>query len=240
MSQKLLVLVRKSGLVFLFVLLVFFCQQVKSQSDTISDFSISTKLDVFSRYWWRGLDLEQSPSIQPTLSLGWKGFTIGAWGAYKLTGAGVQETDLFISQSIGPVEIAVWDYWTFNDTLTHNYFDYNKNTTSHLFDTQVTLSGNEKIPFNLIGSYLFYGTDTTGSVYCELQYFHEFKEFELLVFSGIQARGTFYADKAGFVNVGCTVKRDLLKIGEFAIPLSISLVFNPVRKDALIIAGISF
>jgi hypothetical protein len=66
------------------------------------------------------------------------------------------------------------------------------------------------------------------------------KDVELLAFAGYQAKGDYYAENAGFVNIGCTLKRSIAITDRFAIPLSISLITNPALKNSWLVAAISF
>jgi hypothetical protein len=208
-------------------------------NDTIHSVSVSAGFDLMSRYIWRGEDLGQSPSIQPGLSATWKGFTLGAWGAYKFTGPGEQETDLYVSQKIGFVTLAVWDYWTFSDTASTNYFDYDYKTTRHNFEGQVLLSGGEKFPLSLLGSYFFYGEDHSNSIYLELQFKHSFSFLDLQLFTGFQAKGDYYSPYPAFVNVGCTVVKDLEITQKWSLPVTVSLIMNPYRESLFLVAGIT-
>jgi len=47
--------------------------------------SVNTSVDLYNRYIWRGLDIANTPSIQPTLSVTYGGFEFGTWGAYTLS-----------------------------------------------------------------------------------------------------------------------------------------------------------
>jgi len=94
----------------LLLLLLFYVPSAFSQTDSLPEVSVTGNIDLMSRYIWRGQEYGQSPSIQPSLSATWKNITLGSWGAYKLTGAGDQETDFSLSADFGPLNIAVWDY----------------------------------------------------------------------------------------------------------------------------------
>jgi hypothetical protein len=211
-----------------------------AQSDTIPAISVSANVDLMSRYVWRGQDYGQTPSMQPGLSASWKDFTLGAWGAYKFTGSGFQETDLYVSKSIGPVTFAIWDYWNFCDTTSNDYFNYNKETTAHLFEGQIMLSGGENLPFNLMGSYFFYGSDSTNSIYLELQYLRSIGSVDIMLFAGYQPKGEYYAPKAAFVNLGCTAIKAIKITDNWSLPVTVSLIVNPNIKSANLVAGISF
>lgn len=224
----------------LIILFLTLAKVVSAQSDTLRDFSVDANVDLMSRYIWRGQEYGQAPSVQPGISVAWKEFTLGAWGAYKLTGAGDQETDIYLSKNIGPVTIAVWDYWCFSDTSSNNYFDYERNTTSHSIEAQLMISGGEKLPFNLLAGYFLYGADTTNSLYMELQYTHSIATFDFLFFAGFQPKGEFYGTNATFVNLGCTAIKNIKITEHFSVPLSVSAIANPSAKSVYLLAGITF
>lgn len=211
-----------------------------AQSDTLTAFSTSANVDLMSRYIWRGQEYGQAPSIQPGLSATWKDFSLGAWGAYKLTGAGTQETDFYLSKTIGPVTLAVWDYWSFCDTSSMDFFNYNHKTTSHLLEAQVLISGGEKLPFNVLAGFFFYGADTTKSMYLELQYVHSLGSTDMLFFAGFQPTGEYYGTNATFVNLGCTAIKKIKVTDHWSLPLSLSLIANPSAKSVFLVAGVSF
>lgn len=224
----------------LFIVVVSLSGWSQSQYDsTQSTWELNFGMDIVSRYIWRGQEYGHSPSLQPEITASWKGFTLGAWGAYKLNGEGMQETDFYLSKTVGPVTIAVWDYWTFHDTLAMDFMDFDKKTTAHVFEIQALIEGGESIPFNFLGSYLFYGSDTTKSLYFELQYVNQFKDIDFMAFAGYSPKGNYYGSHEGFVNIGLTLSRDIKVTDTWKIPLSMSLIYNPDIKSMYLIAAIS-
>jgi hypothetical protein len=219
-------------------LLLYGCH-LGAQTDTLPAVTTSGNIDLVSRYVWRGQDLGRLPSIQPGLSASWKGFTIGSWGTYSFTGAGQQETDFYLSKTFGFVTLSIWDYWAFENATANDFFNYRDKTTAHLAEVQVQLSGGKTLPFNLLASYFFYGADPSRSIYLELQYVHSFKVADLVVFTGYQARGTFYAAHPSFVNLGCAVKRSIAVSDRLSLPMSLSFILNPEAKSAWLVAGIT-
>lgn len=224
---------------FVLSLLLIGSRSLFAQTDTIPPISTSVSVDLFSHYIWRGQDYGHTPSIQPGLSATWKDFTVGFWGAYRIAGSGDHETDFYIEKTIGPVTLSIWDYWSYCDTASNDYFNYSESTTSHLLEAQVLLSGGEKIPFNVLGSYLFYGVDPTKSMYFELQYLHSFGSYDTQVFAGFQAKGEYYAPKNAFVNVGCSVAKSIKVTKSWSLPLSLSLNVNPNIQKVYLVAGIT-
>ena len=224
--------------VFVAILFNSLSLKISAQSDS-TGFTLDGGVDLMSRYIWRGQEYGHAPSIQPALSASWKGFTLGTWGAYKFNGAGEQETDLYFSKEIGPLSLAVWDYFTFSDTSDFDYFNYSESGTSHIFEAQALISGGEKIPFNLLAGYFFYGADSSKSLYFELQYLPKFLQADLQFFAGVQAKGDFYASQAAFVNLGCSWTKSIPVSNHFSLPLSISFIINPDRKSTYLVAGIN-
>jgi len=211
-----------------------------AQSDSTHAVTMSANVDLVSRYIWRGQDYGNTPSIQPGVSTSWKKFTLGVWGAYNFTGNGEQETDMYVSKTIGPVTVSVWDYWMYNDTIANDVFDYKKSSTGHQLEGQILWSGGEKIPFNVLGSYFFYGSDASKSIYIELQYLKTIGSFDMMFFAGFQPKGDYYAQKAGFVNLGCNVTKCIPITASWDLPLNISFIVNPSAQRAYVVAGITF
>ncbi|MFO7616872.1 MAG: TorF family putative porin [Bacteroidales bacterium] len=207
--------------------------------DSRSPVEVAGSLDLVSRYLWRGIEIGQAPSIQPGLSVSWKGFTLGGWGAYKMSGEGGQETDFYLSGEFGFITVALWDYWCFDDRTGTDFFNYREPSTSHLLEAQVVVSGGDRLPLNLLASYFFYGADPSRSLYLELQFRHETRQGGLLAFAGYQAKGSFYGPESGLVNIGCTVTRPIPVTDRFALPLNLSLIVNPMSGSAYLVAGLS-
>ena len=216
------------------------CPTLFAQSDSLPAISTSANVDLMSRYIWRGQEYGHAPSIQPGLDATWKDLTLGVWGAYKLTGAGMQETDFYLSKTIGPFTIAIWDYWSFCDTASMDFFNYNHKTTSHILEAQLLLSGGEILPFNLLAGYFFYGADTSKSIYLELQYLYSSGPTDMLLFAGFQPTGVYYGPKTAFVNIGCTIIKTLEVTDRWSLPVSLSFIVNPSVKSAYLVAGITF
>lgn len=211
---------------------------VFAQKDSTASISLSANADLVSRYIWRGQDFGHTFSVQPGLSANWENFTLGAWGAYRFDGEGVDEMDIYLSKTIGPVSLAIWDYWSYSKTDPSNYLDYRKESTSHLLEAQILVSGGKKFPINLLASYFFYGADPSKSIYLELQYVQPIRKAELLFFAGFQPKGTYYAPKASFVNFGLTFTRPLIS-GDCSLDLLLSLIANPDKKSVYFVVGLS-
>lgn len=69
----------------------------------------SIKTDFVSSYIWRGLNLGHV-SLQPELSLGWKGLSLTAWGSVGLSGHedDFREIDLTLAYETGDSRSVPW------------------------------------------------------------------------------------------------------------------------------------
>ncbi|NOQ25041.1 MAG: hypothetical protein GQ564_06725 [Bacteroidales bacterium] len=133
--------------------------------------------DFVSRYIWRGVNLGgSSPSIQPYLEYGFgtddHSFSIGAWGAYSLSGTQTgQEADLYLSYTLKDMfSLTVTDYFFPDESIDRNkYFNYNMDwdkinsgetkQTGHLVEAAISFNGTENIPVSIMFAMNIWGAD---------------------------------------------------------------------------------
>lgn len=89
--------------------------------------------DLVSGYIWRGQDLG-NVSIQPSLSIAYKGFSLSAWGSVGFTESDTKEFDLTLGYTVGGLNLSITDYWF---TGGSGYFHYANGKTSHVFEAHV-------------------------------------------------------------------------------------------------------
>jgi Bacterial protein of unknown function (Gcw_chp). len=68
----------------------------------------SVGADIVSGYIWRGQDLG-GVSVQPSLSVSYKGLSLGAWGSVGLESKDTKEFDLTLGYSTGGFSVSVTD-----------------------------------------------------------------------------------------------------------------------------------
>ena len=231
--------------------------------------------DLMSRYIWRGTQYGgNGASLQPEISLEWKGLTVGFWGAYSLNGFNSnQELDLFANYTFldEKLTIGVTDYFFTNDNATEDPLNYKKDSTGHILEASLSFNGTEKIPFSLLVAMNVYGADaqkinsdptstdfntSTGiqySTYAELGYSTMVKDISLDVFAGVNlttpagadtttayiGETGFYGSKAGLVNIGFTISKEIPVTDKVSLPISASLILNPIDRNYYFIFGIS-
>ena len=71
--------------------------------------------DIVSQYIWRGQDLG-NVSLQPTLGIGYEGFSLSTWGNVGFSSKDTKELDITASYTVGGFNIGITDYW-FNTGL---------------------------------------------------------------------------------------------------------------------------
>ena len=89
--------------------------------------------DLVSGYIWRGQDLG-NVSIQPSVSVSYKGFSLSGWGSVGIDKEDTKEFDLTLGYSTGGFSVSVTDYWFNNGP---GYFHYGAHNTSHVFEAQI-------------------------------------------------------------------------------------------------------
>lgn len=209
------------------------------EEESSSPFSVGA--DVVTNYIWRGVKFA-GPSIQPYVELGLGGFTVGSWGsfAFDLDDAPV-ENDFYLSYSIGGFSIGLTDYY-YQGPL----FEFSDEAGSHAFELNAGFSASG---FSISGNYILNEAGGAGSdggdLYFELGY--SFTNVGLFVGAGNgwhtieeydDETGTFEDDVFGVVNVGISTSKEIT-IGDFALPVSGSVIVNPQAEQAFVVVGFS-
>lgn len=194
--------------------------------------------EVVSSYIWRGQNYNHNPSVQPWAELSWNGFTFGCWSAFRIKGNGDDEVNFYISKEIGHLTLSLQDYWSYSKYSPSRYLDFSPETTSHMFEGSALLSVGEKNNFNILVSYLFYGSDSSKSVYVGAEYVKSWKSNEISAFAGYQLKGEYYSDRNGFVNLGCTYRLNLNTKTKFVPYCSFSFIFNPSISSTYFVVAV--
>lgn len=95
----------------------------------------SVGADLVSNYIWRGQELG-GMSVQPSASVSYKGFSLGAWASVGLDRNDTKEFDFTLGYSTGGFSVSVTDYW-FDSNGNVDYFKYGAHETAHVFEAQV-------------------------------------------------------------------------------------------------------
>jgi len=196
--------------------------------------------DFVSQYVWRGLDCG-NVSVQPTLGVAYKGFSLSAWGSVGFKSEDTKEFDLTASYTTGGLTVAVTDYWF--DDPEPRYFYYNAHSTSHVFEASVAYD------FGLLSAAWytnFAGNDgltpsgkRAYSSYVELNAPFRLATCEWTGTVGAVPYATTFYDTSGFAvtNIALKASKDIKITDTFAIPLFAQVIANPSSQKAYFVVG---
>lgn len=196
--------------------------------------------DFVSQYIWRGLDCG-NVSVQPTLGVAYKGFSLSAWGSVGFKSEDTKEFDLTASYTTGGLTVAVTDYWF--DDPEPRYFYYNAHSTSHVFEASVAYD------FGLLSAAWytnFAGNDGLNksqkraySSYAEVNVPFRLATCQWTGTVGAVPYATSYYDTSGFAvtNIALKASKDIKITDTFAIPLFAQVIANPSSQKAYFVVG---
>ena len=237
-------------------LLLAFTANIKAQE-------MSTGLDIYSSYIWRGSKFGSGPAFQPYVEFSAGDFALGAWGSVSASTDEALEMDLYASYAFGPVSLTVTDY----------YFggDWTSFKTMHYLEPSLGLSAGD---FSLTAAYMFLpGTDamaavpgspatvnlttgvitpavegmdaveatnygSSGDFYIEAGY--SVSSVDLFIGAGT---GQYVGADAGkdfnICNLGIGTSKEVEITESFSLPVSGSVILNPTTGGFFITVGIS-
>ncbi|MDO4163049.1 MAG: hypothetical protein Q4D56_01495 [Bacteroides sp.] len=202
----------------------------------------SVGADLVSGYIWRGQDLG-GVSVQPGVSLAYKGFSLGAWGSVGLESDDTKEFDLTLGYSTGGFSISLTDYWFNTD---YGYFHYESGKTAHVFEVQVgydfgpvavnwytNIGGDDGV--NADG-------DRAYSSYISLAAPFKLGGLDWTAEIGATPWETDFYGANGFsiINVSVGASKEIKITDSFSLPLFATATWNPRTEDAFFTVGLSF
>ncbi len=210
----------------------------------------SAGADIVSRYIWRGLEVNKTPNIQPSIAIGAGGLEVGLWGSqalsYEAGAAFSTEIDLYaaygISTSAGDISLMVTDYYFPDAGIPLGWAD--DGTGAHTLEAGVGFSGSEKFPISVSIFYNFYN-DPGNNIYFEFAYPFSVSGLDMgLTVGGTPGSednpGYYGTDEFGLINVGISASKEVKVTEDFSLPLSSSFILNPKADIAYFVIGCSF
>jgi len=181
--------------------------------------AVSGGADFVSRYLWRGLELENTFSIQPTLALSTGDFEIGFWGSYPFTNteSGSEELDFFLGYSVGHFTVLLTDYYFPNAGFRYGLYD---DPGGHTIEVGLNYSGSKSFPISFTAFMNVYNDDD-HSIYFEVGYSTEISEVGVDLFVGGTPGGDagFYGTTDfNLINMGITATKEISISDNFTIP----------------------
>ncbi len=203
----------------------------------------SLKADVVSNYIWRGLDLGHV-SLQPEMSVGWRGLSLTAWGSVGLSDKDdAREIDLTLSYETGGLSLGIVDYWT--DASDKRYFYYKKNGTGHSFEGYLAYDFG---PVSASWQTFFAGSDyqeedgkRSYSSYFELSAPFRLASLDWDAALGLVPWKSDYYEASGFslTNLSLRATKAIQITNSFALPLFGQVVANPSSQHFYFVFGVT-
>jgi hypothetical protein len=205
--------------------------------------NVNVGADFVSRYVWRGLDIANSPSLQPTISISMSNVEVGFWGAYSLFNdkSTSDEIDSWIGYSfnndLGEFSFIILDYYYPN--AGRKLSNLTNGDGAHTLEGMISYSG----PLSFLLGCNFYN-DPGNNIYIELGYPIVNENLSLNFFIGVtpgskKNPGYYGADDFSFINVGVKVAKEIKISDNYKLPVFSALVINPNAEIAHLVFGIS-
>lgn len=254
-------MLRSNLLKGMFLLLLVCSLSMTSYAE--SKVTISSGMDVYNRYVWRGLDIASTPSLQPTLSLTWGNFELGTWAAYTLSNQESEsdEIDFWLGYTIpfdngASLSAILTDYYFPNAGI--GLFNFNNHDAvrfdtdagdfvpdpgAHTVEAGLAFGGSESFPITVAG-YVNIHNDAGSNAYFQIKYPFLVGETQLNAFLGAAAGSEDNPDYYGtdnfqVINLGIGTTRDIKLSDATSIPLNVSFFINPHADIAYLLAGFS-
>lgn len=204
---------------------------------------VNVGADVVSGYIWRGQDLGNA-SIQPTLSVGYRGFSLTAWGSAGFSREDTKEFDLTLGYAGGGFSVSVTDYWFDNGP---GYFHYGAGNTAHVFEAQVgydfgflaanwytNFAGNDGVNRSGHRAYASYLNLTAPFTLGGLEW--------AVSVGATPWANTFYNGGAGgfeLTDISIGASKEIRLTDRYALPVFARAIWNPATEGAYFVFGIS-
>ena len=219
---------------------------VMSMTTHAQEIETTVSGDIVSSYIWRGQDLG-NVSLQPTLGIGYKGFSLSAWGSVGLSDpADTKEFDLTLGYTVGGLNIGITDYW-FNTGLDpeNRYFKYDAHGTNHVFEANIGYDfGLASVQWftNIAGND---GVNKDGkraySSYVEVAVPFKVATVDWTATAGAVPYATDFYGTTGFAVTNVTLRADKeIKVTDsFSVPVFGQVTGNPCSQKAYLVFGIT-
>ena len=206
--------------------------------------SVSAGADLVSRYVWRGMDQCSGVSLQPSLGLTYKGFTLSAWGSCSVADIDVEEFDISLSYTIGNFSIGVTDYFWQGASASYGHY-----TDDHFYELNLGYTVSEKVPLTLSWNTMFLAGksaeydedgDRMYSSYFNIGYAFDVHGIELSPAIGINPWKSQYDDEFSIMDITLTASKDIKITESFTLPIFAQVIASPATDKARLVFGVSF
>lgn len=205
---------------------------------------VSLGADLVSRYVWRGMDQGSGVSLQPSLGLSLKGFSLTAWGNSSLVDMNVDEIDITLAYATDHLSIGLTDY--FWQGVGANYSKY---ADDHFFELNLAYTVSENVPLTIGWNTMLFGGksgeldedgDRMFSSYFSLGYAFDVHGVALEPSIGITPWKGQYHDGAAVMDISLKASKEIRLTDSFSLPLFSQVIVSPAMDEAHIVFGLTF
>lgn len=240
----------KKGLKTMAVMLVCFLAATQTRAQ-----EVMIQGDLVSSYVWRGI-YQTGVSIQPTIGLGVKNFSLTAWGSTDFDGtsasrgAAAKEIDLTAAYTFGTsgLTLSVADLWWAGQGA-YRFFHFNSHETNHHFEAGLAYTiQSEKFPFSVAWYTMFAGMDKNAagkqnySSYVEMNYPFSVKAVDLNLTCGIVPYGAvnqYGNERFAITNLALKGTTAIQVTDSFSLPIFVQAICNPRTEDVHLVFGLT-
>ncbi len=213
------------------LMLIAFTPNAKAQE-------MSTGLDIYSSYVWRGIKFGNGAAFQPSIEFSAGGFALGAWGNYCSSDEEAAEADIYASYGFdlgenASLSLTITDYH-FPSPGTE-YFD----KANHYLEPMIGIGAG---PVSFSAAYMFHDGfgkdgDASGDIYLEAVVTAGPVDLTLAGGNGQ------YSDKSDsafdICNIGVSTSKEVKITDSFSLPVSGAVILNPSYETFHVVVGIS-
>ncbi len=199
-----------------------------------------------SRYIWRGIDLGNSPSLQPAITYQLGQFTAGIAGAYGFpdTGKGYAENAFLFSYAIplssGSLSLLCTDLYF--PSYGANFFNTKGDGTGgHNVEIGLQYAGPESFPI-ITRAFIVVHNDPDNSAYFEFEYPFSIDNIVVNAIVGFAGNRSIIYKTNGIdlINIGFTAIKTIPIGATSSMFLSTSFIVNPRLEQSYLVFGIGF
>lgn len=236
----------KSMLRALFFIIAFLWIATSLCAQENKKVTVNVAGDIVSSYVWRG-QYQVGSSIQPTLGVGIKNFSLTAWGSVDFTGKGNKEADLTAAYTFRNITLTATDYWWAGEGK-NKYFHLDNHTTDHIYEAGITyLMPYNRFPLSLSCYTMIGGGDKKAngkqaySTYMEANYPFTVKDVSMNAFCGFTPCDAAMYQTRGFAmtNIGVKASKNLRLSDSFSLPIYTQVIWNPNKEDVHFVFGVT-
>lgn len=230
--------IRKSVLSIVVLMMAFTTMSAQDSLD------VSLGADLVSRYVWRGMDQGTGASLQPSLGLSIKGFSLSAWGSSSLVDKDVDEFDITLAYAGDHLSVGLTDYFWQGVNA-----DYSKYADDHFFELNVAYTVSEKVPLTIGWNTMLFGGksgeldedgDRMYSSYFSLGYSWNVSGISLEPAIGITPWKSQYYKEAAVMDITLKASKEIRVTDSFSLPIFSQVVWSPAMDKAHIVFGLTF